>query len=625
LLSWLSVLALVWTLTPPCPASARDFVRSRRLPGRLVVRARAGLEARVLQDVLARHGARRIDAVDALAVTMIEAPEKDLAAIEAALRRSGVFKSVERDYQVEIAEEPNDFYYAAQWALPRIGAPAAWDVSSGAGVVVAVLDTGIDALHPDLLGQTLPGRDFVNDDDDPADDHGHGTRMSGIIAALRNNVVGIAGIAPAASILPVKVLNDGGTGAYSDVAAGIVYAVDQGVRVLNLSLTGPVQSDVLQDAIDYATARDAVVVAASGNWGSDEPAYPAAATGAVAVSAIDAHDAHPIFSNYGAWISFAAPGVDIVTTSPFGGYSSSSGTSPAAAVGSAVFALLLAAEPALSRSEAIARVESETVDVGSQGWDPYYGWGRVDALSAVAPGGPTAPPPDQAAPEVTLLSPAKGSLLWGMMPVDVVASDDVAVARVELFIDNRWYATATSAPYQFVVDTTQLEPGQHKLRAYAYDTSEKDGHTKSRRISVTPGTGLLVKHAIARASSVSISGDFALPAGAVFDPDTDDLVITLTSADGTVLSGVAPAGMLAESHTGKTRGTIVPAVPSLGSMRVSTKRSGDQPVYRLRIKAKDLSNMSGLDTVMNLAVQVGGAQLSQSLTFRTKGGTLIYP
>jgi thermitase len=621
----LTIVAALAAVVVPCSLLAADFARARHLPGRLVLRARVGLTIDAFHGILQRVGARHVSALESLGATVIEAAAEDLTDIQAALRRSGYFKSVERDYTVHIAEDPNDIYYGAQWGMPRIGVPAAWHLSSGAGVIVAVVDTGIDAQHPDLQGSVLPGHDFVNADADAQDDHGHGTRMSGIIGAHRNNLEGIAGVAPDVQLLPVKALDAGGSGAYSDVAAGIVYAVDQGARVVNLSLAGPVPSDLLQAAVDYASLHDVAVVAAAGNAGANAPAYPAATTGVVAVSAVDAYDAHPGFSNSGAWIAFAAPGVDIVTTTLGASYASSSGTSPAAAFGSAVFALLFAAEPALGRGEAIARVQNGAVDLGTQGWDAYFGSGRIDAYAALLPGGTAAPPPDEAAPQVALLSPAAHSLVWGMVPVDIAASDDVGVTRVELFIDNRRFATATAAPYQFVIDASGLVPGQHKLRAYAYDASENVAKTKTRKISVTAGTGLLVGHAVAKSTSLTISAKFALPPGTGFDPRVDDLVITLSSAAGTVLSATAHAGALTEVSTGKMLGTIAPAVPSTGSVRMATRGAGDQPVYSLKVRASHLSGMSSLQTLMNFAVNAAGAQLSQSVTLRRKGSALIYP
>jgi hypothetical protein len=623
LLGLLSALALA-VLSLPSLGRADESARTRRVPGRLVVRARTGLGRDALSAALRHCGARRVTAVEALAATVIDVPDDELSAIEATLRRSGLFKSVERDYLAHIAEQPNDPYYTAQWGVPRIGAPAAWDLSSGAGAVVAVVDTGIDDSHPDLQGRVLPGYDFVNGDADPQDDNGHGTHMSGIIAAQRDNGIGIAGVAPDAMLLPVKVLDAQGSGAYSAVASGITYAVDHGARVLNLSLTGPAQSSVLQDAVDYATAHDAVVVAAAGNEGSGLPDYPAAATGAVAVAAIDQDDAHAAFSNYGSWIAVAAPGVDIVTTSIGGTYASSSGTSPAAAFGSAVFALLFAADPTLSRLDAIQRVERGAVDLGDPGWDPEFGSGRVDAYGALVPGGTGALPPDTTPPVVSILSPSEDSLMSGMVPVDVAANDNVGVARVELFVDAERIASTTTPPYQFVVDAAALSPGAHKLRAVAYDSSGNVASSKLRKVSFTPGAGLLVSHAIAKASGVSILADFALPAGSVYDPRRDPLTITLSSAAGTVFSATAAAGRLSLNASGRVQGTIATAVPAIGSVRVSTRSGRDQTVYTLKIKATNLSGMRP-QALMNLGLQIGDSQLSQSLAFRGRGPTLMYP
>jgi subtilisin family serine protease len=607
------------------PTLARDLIRRPRLPGRLIVRERAGLSDDALRDTLHRNGARCVGVIGAMDAAVIEVSDAELPWIEAALRRSGAFKSVERDYVARIAEAPNDRYYAAQWGLPRVAAPAAWEVASGAGVVVAVLDTGIEASHPDLQGERLAGYDFVNDDDDPSDDHGHGTRMSGIIAAQRDNGEGVVGVAPAAVLMPVKVLDQDGLGAYSAVANGITYAVDHGARVLNLSLVGPVASDVLQAAIDYATAHDVVVVAAAGNDGSSVPTYPAAAAGVVAVSAIDARDVRPSFSNYGAWIGFAAPGVDIVTTSLDGGYASSVGTSPAAAFGSGIFALLFSADPTLRRSDAIERVQRGAVDLGRTGWDQYYGWGRADAYAALVPGQHRAVPPDSAAPEVAIVSPVKDSLTYGMVPVDVAASDDVGVTRVELFIDNHWFATATAAPYQFVVDATRFAPGRHRLRAYAYDSSGHVGQTKSQRVWFTPGTGLLVERATVKATSVTISAAFALPSGSAFDPGRDSLAISLSSASGMVLDVSAEAGELSSSHSGTMKATLAPVVPASGSVRMGAKRRGDASIYTVKLKAAHLSGMPSLQSLMTLTVQVGSMRLSQSLPLRARATALIYP
>lgn len=594
------------------------------VPGRLVLRARGGLATEALQRVLNVAGARRIESVNGVEGTVVEADPGTLLAVADSLRRSGLFSSVERDQRVRIAE-PNDTYYQSQWALPRGGVPAAWALSSGAGVTVAVVDTGVDASHPDLRGQLLPGYDFLNDDPYPNDDNGHGTRMSGIVGAACNNGEGICGVAPGAMVLPIKSLDAQGYGPYSAVANGIVYAVDHGARVVNLSLVGTAPSSILQAAVDYAAAHDVIVVAAAGNFGTDVPGYPAASSGAVAVAAINDADGHPSFSNSGPWVSVSAPGVDVVTTSP-GGYATSTGTSPAAAFSSGVFALLLAANPALNRADAIARVQAGAVDLGASGWDPYFGWGRVDAYGALVPGQVGAPPPDGTPPTISILSPTKGSLQSNMVAVDVAANDNVAIGRVELFVDNRWYATMTAPPYSFVIDAGKMAAGDHKLRAYAYDTSNNVAKTRNVKVSFTPGTGLLVTHTVVKASSVSVSGKFALPADVAFNPSMDDVVVTLSSADGTILSAVAKAGSFNVSGSGKMQGIMSPSVPSTGSVRLTAKGDvGDQPLYTFKLRASNLSGMSARHPLMNLGIAVGGIQLSQSLPCRAKGSTFLYP
>ncbi|MBX3027653.1 S8 family serine peptidase [bacterium] len=589
-----------------------------------MLRGRGGLDPEALQRALNAAGARRVESVDGVEGTVVEADPATLLGVADSLRRSGLFSSVERDQQVRIAE-PDDPYYQSQWGLPRGGVPAAWALSSGAGVTVAVVDTGVDASHPDLQGQLLPGYDFLNDDPYPNDDNGHGTRMSGIVGAACDNGEGICGVAPGAMVLPIKSLDAQGYGPYSAVANGIIYAVDHGARIVNLSLVGTAPSSILQAAVDYAAAHDVIVVAAAGNFGTDTPGYPAASTGAVAVAAINDADGHPSFSNYGPWVSISAPGVDVVTTSP-GGYAASTGTSPAAAFSSGVFALLLAANPALSRADAVARVRAGAVDLGASGWDPYFGWGRVDAYGALVPGQVGAPPPDTTPPTIGILSPTKGSLQSNMVAVDIAANDNVGVGRVELFVDNRWYATMTAPPYSFVIDAGTLEAGDHKLRAYAYDTSNNVAKTKNQKVSFTPGTGLLVTHTVVKPSSVSVSGKFALPAGVAFNPSADDVVVTLTSADGTLLSAVAKAGSFNVSGSGKMQGIMSPSVPSTGSVRLTAKSDiTDQPLYTFKIRASNLSGMSARQSLMNLGIAVGGIQLSQSLPCRAKGSTLLYP
>jgi hypothetical protein len=389
---------------------------------------------------------------------------------------------------------------------------------------------------------------------------------------------------------------------------------------------GSSPSSLLESAIQYATAHGVVTVASSGNSGTDQPGYPAAFDGVVAVGATTEGDARPTFSNYGAWLSVSAPGVNIATTDLSGSYSSSTGTSPAAAVVSSVFALLLSAEPGLSRAAAIQRVEDGATDLGSEGWDPYFGHGRVDSYATLVPGQVGSPQVDEQSPTVDILNPSQGSLVGGMVPVDVTASDNLALERVDLFLDKLFYATETIAPYSFVIDAASLSPGKHKLQAFAYDKSGNSQKSRSVKVTFTPGVGLLVKHAKLKTDKAVLNVSFALPAGSATQPGTEDVTVTLSDSTVTLFSASVPSGGMTSAGAGRSSASVVPAVPEGGKVRLVLKETGTQPIYALRIKASNLDGMEGTASTMNLSVQVGEHLLSQSITFRQKTPTLfVYP
>jgi immune inhibitor A len=244
----------------------------------------------------------------------------------------------------------SDPLYPQQWALPVIGAPTAWAVlpTDARVISVAVIDSGICADHPDLAGRVLPGWDFVENDADPQDVFGHGCAVGGVIAAAHDGA-GIAGVAPNARILPLRVLDAQGTGTYSNVAAAIIQAADRGAQVINLSLGGAAPSALMADAVDYAVARGVTVIAAAGNTGGSV-LYPAALVPVVAVASVDADLQRSGFSSYGPEIDLYAPGRDILTTRPGGTYAALSGTSFAApqVAGTAALELALGRQLALT-------------------------------------------------------------------------------------------------------------------------------------------------------------------------------------------------------------------------------------------------------------------------------------
>ena len=249
---------------------------------------------------------------------------------------------IEQDFLVSVHFDypPNDPDYDRQWALPHIEAEAAWrEMGELSAITVAVIDTGVCMSHEDLLGRVLDnGYDFVDDDDDPEDVFGHGCSVAGIIAANIDNGIGIAGFSPNSSILPVRVLGPSGSGSMADVAAGIVYAADQGADIINLSLGSMVGSQVTKDAVDHAVAQGATVIASAGNSGGALPGYPARYENVVAVGAIDSNGARSSFSNKGGDIW--APGRDVHTTYLDNAYKALNGTSFSAPYVSAMAAVL---------------------------------------------------------------------------------------------------------------------------------------------------------------------------------------------------------------------------------------------------------------------------------------------
>ena len=216
------------------------------------------------------------------------------------------------------------------WGVNRVHAPAAWDVTEGKGVKVAVIDTGIDMTHPDLIGKVDGGYSALKKSENPedyTDDNGHGTHVSGTIAAIRDGK-GVVGVAPKARLYAVKVLDADGSGNLSDVIDGIVWAAKNDMQVANMSLGAPITSDTMQRAVRYAKGKGVIIVAAAGNSGG-AVGYPAALPEVIAVSASDSSDRLAVFSSRGPQVKFIAPGVDIVSAKMGGGFASYSGTSMA--------------------------------------------------------------------------------------------------------------------------------------------------------------------------------------------------------------------------------------------------------------------------------------------------------
>jgi subtilisin len=332
--------------------------------------------------------------VPAIAATIPE------AAIDHLLRNPRV-ASIEPDGRVQAIDTELD----NTWGVKRIGAGLVHDSGNrGAGVKVAVVDSGIDYNHSDLALNFDPanrGYDFVNEDPDPMDDYGHGTHVAGTVAA-RDDGVGVVGAAPEARLYALKVLDSRGSGWWSDVIAALEWSVNNGIDVTNNSYAGTSDTDssvpeagVLQQAFDNSYNQGVLHVAASGNYSwfqSTSVRYPAKFDSVIAVGATDSSNNRASFSCYGPELELAAPGVNINSTKRGGGYELKSGTSMASPHVAGTAALVLASDLNLTNDEVRQRLKVTADDLGAAGWDQYFGFGLVDADEAALEPAPPPPP-----------------------------------------------------------------------------------------------------------------------------------------------------------------------------------------------------------------------------------------
>ncbi|OGB73539.1 hypothetical protein A3K24_01640 [candidate division Kazan bacterium RIFCSPHIGHO2_01_FULL_44_14] len=298
------------------------------------------------------------------------------------------------EHQLTIQSLPNDPLYSKQWYLQRIGAPAAWDITQGTNLVIAVIDTGIDLSHPELAGKLWVnqretpnnnkdddgngyaddyyGYNFFNDTNNIIDANGHGTGIASIIAAKTNNSTGIAGIDWNARLMILKALDDNGGGDFQDIAQAIRYAVDNGASIINMSFGSASDSAILSSAVNYSVNRGVPMIAAVGNRSGKPVYFPAAYPNVIAVTAVDAHDQHPPFASVGEGIDLSAPGTDItmagLVNGPTGDYMIGDGTSFATAQVTAAAALMLGRFSGLSPSvlESALKGSSDVINSGSQ-------------------------------------------------------------------------------------------------------------------------------------------------------------------------------------------------------------------------------------------------------------------
>jgi len=449
----------------------------RFVPGRVLVKFRSNIGLDHARQIIAALGARDADEIPGLGVHILDLPYQ---ASEVALTQTFASRP-----EVEFAEldhvvapqqlEPNDpvyTYSANSWGLRKINAPEAWALSTGSSsITIAILDTGVDGSHEDLAAKVVPGWNVYNKNYDTRDVNGHGTGIAGVAAASSNNGLGVASVAWGCLIMPVRISDANGYASYSAMANGLTWAADHGARVGNISYNASGSSTV-SSAAKYFQSKGGVVVTAAGNGGSfvqtnDDPYV-------LTVGATDSSDLLYYWSNYGNNQDLVAPGN---ASEPMngGGYGGGGGTSVASPFVAGAAALVLSANPGLTPDQVQQILKGSVDDLGAAGWDPVYGFGRLNLARAVIMAIGSVGTIDMTAPVISITSPEQGNTVSSTVMVTESTMDNIGVVKVQLYVDGALYASSTTAPFSIKWNPRKASRGTHFLQSKASDAAGNVG------------------------------------------------------------------------------------------------------------------------------------------------------
>jgi thermitase len=451
-------------------------------PGRILVMPRAGMPEAALAKILNENGggkARRIGKTELRIVDLPPGLEKQ--SVEKLARHPHI-EFAELDQVLSPEASVNDPYFGSAWHLAKIGTPTAWDTASGSGVTIAILDSGVDASHPDLAARMVPGWNWYDNNSNTSDVNGHGTLVAGAAAASMNNGTGVAGVAGTARLMPVRISDANAYATFSTIAKGLTWAADNGARVANISYKVAGSSSVIS-AANYMKGKGGLVLSSAGNAGVDEGFAPT--TSMIAVAATDSNDAKASWSSFGSFVSLSAPGVSVWTTVRGGGYGAANGTSFSSPVTAGVVALMMSVNPTLPASDVEKLLFSTALDLGTAGRDSYFGYGRVNASAAVSAAAKATSTADTTAPTVSINAPLGSSTVSGLVAVDVSAADNKAVSRVDLLVNGKVAGTDTASPFAFSWDSSQVVNGMNNLSAVAYDAAGNQATSAAVAVNVS--------------------------------------------------------------------------------------------------------------------------------------------
>ena len=546
--------ASAYAQTAPAPRGSqagapapRQEVRYAR--GVILVAPKAGMPAAELDKVVGAHGGKREQHWRELNVHVVRIPANaDPVAVAAAMARNPSIKYAQADVMRKADMIPNDPSFGSGWHLGTLGAPTAWDRTQGEGVTMAVCDSGVDPNHPDLV--RVPGYNMFDNNTNSTDVYGHGTKVAGAVAMTGGNGLGGSGVAMKTKIMPIRVTDTNGWGYDSAIANCITWAADNGARGANVSFGGVCSSPIVQAAAKYMRDRGGVVTASAGNSGGLDGSAPNDTM--TCVGATDSSDTRAGWSTYGDFVDVTAPGDNIFTTINGGGYGGVSGTSFSAPVTLGVYALMMAANPALTPGQLDTILFTTAKDLGTTGKDQYYGYGRIDAAAAVAKAG-GASIIDSTAPTVAIGNPTATQKVTGTIGVDVAATDAVGVTRVELYVNGKLLATDTMSPFGFSWDTTTATDGTSNLVAKAYDAAGNVGTSKQIAVTVANDTTPPVAKIVSPGPGSAVNGTVTITAGATDNQKVSKISLQIDGREVAVTYGSSLSYAWNTSSTAKVR------------------------------------------------------------------------
>ena len=534
--------------------------------GELLLKFKNGVSSEKQRATMSRWGMNSVRELPNIGVKVINVPAGAEKSLRLALSKNPNIEFVELNGVLSALYVPNDTEYPV-WHHATMHSEAAWDISRSSDATIAILDSGVEATHPDLAASLITGWNTVSNNSDTSPVMYHGTRTAGSAAAIGDNNNQAVGVSYDAKIMPIRVTNStDGSATWADIAEGVVYAADRGVKIASISYGICTGSSTMNNAADYMKSKGGLVFGGTGNSGTNL-GY-ANNTHIICVGATQNGDTISTFSSYGPYVDLVAPGTSIKTTTTGGGTVNASGTSYSTPIVAGLASLIWSIDMNFTPEQVESILKESSVDLGPVGWDEKFGTGRVDALAALTMATQMkGPEPDTTNPQVQITNPTNGVTVENTVNININASDNIAVTKTELWINGTRYSTDNNSPYSFVWDTNNTQNGSVSLQARSYDAA---GNVGVSSISV---------NVLNASDSVSPSVSITSPSEGSSIPTKGSLVISSSASDNV---GVTQIDILFD---GRVRDTCYDSTTCSVSLNVRKISNGTHVIKTIAIDA----------------------------------------